>query len=74
MRDAVTTIALALPSSRPAMLVRKCSTMICTFWEMLCGCSRTHRITDLTALDLSRVSSLLRHPSWATLNATLYGV
>src|SRR3954452_13330450 len=77
LRESVTTIALALPSSRWATLAWKCSTMICTFWLMLVGCSRTHRIRPLRAAPSSTSPSplpplLLRAPGF--LRGVLVGV
>ena len=48
-RESVTTMALACPSSSPATLARKCSTMILTFCAMFVGCSLTHRMSFLLA-------------------------
>ena len=67
-------MALALPSSSQPTLSRKCSTMICTFWAMLVGCSFTQFITDLIAALLSTKSLLAPPETWIVPSAAVSSV
>ncbi|CAM5662012.1 hypothetical protein SAURM35S_07663 [Streptomyces aurantiogriseus] len=64
-REAVTTMALARPPSRPRVWRTKCSTITWACWDTVCSCMSANRASRLFAFEGSTsFSSRLRFASF----------